>query len=370
MGKYYGDHEITDSHVHPYGGAGLQAFLKAAEDFIGEVQVKGVNLQCINNTRYGSAGTDLLALAAKTKDPRFTAYCGFGYWMNTIGHDGPGLRAQLETYMAAGFDGLKMLEGKPTERSISKIPLDDPRYDPAFDLLEKTGFHITSHVNDPEEFWDPKLCPEWANRGKGGYWDRSIYLTKEEHYTENENLLKRHPKINITFAHAYFLSNYPDRMTALFEKYPNVTVDLTPGIEMYDGFTRQHKIWREIFVKYQDRFLFGTDNAVNPLGKSPITHDGSPRYKVENVARFLTTNDEFEAWGYKLKGLGLPKEASAKILSGNYLRLRGSPKPVNRDAAIAYGEALQREVKDRGDVGDGKKRDIAEAIAFFGENSK
>ena len=365
MNKYYGDYEITDAHVHPFGGAGLQKFFKAADDYINEAQVKGINLLCINNNRFGTAGADLLSLVLKTKDSRFTVYCGFGYWMNTIPHDGPGLKAQLETYMAAGFDGLKMLEGKPTERAISKLRLDDPCYDSAFDLLEKTGFHILSHVNDPEEFWDPKLCPKWANGGEGGYWDASKYLTKEQHYTESENLLARHPKINITYAHAYFLSNYPDRMAALFDKYPNVSVDLTPGIEMYDGFTKQYKRWREIFITYQDRFLFGTDNVINPLGASPITHDGSYCQKIANETRFLTTADEFEAWGYKLKGLGLPKEVSAKILSKNFLRLRGEPKPVNREAAAAYGQAMLKETQSRTDIDALQIKDIADTIASW-----
>lgn len=366
MEKYYGDHEVIDAHVHPIGGGcGLQKFLKTADDFINDVQVKNVNLLCINNMRFGSPGTDLLALALKNKDPRFTVYSAFGYWMNTIPYDGPGLKAQLETYMAAGFDGLKMLEGKPTERAANKIPLDDPRYDSAFDLLEKTGFHILSHVNDPEEFWDPEKCPKWANGGQGGYGDTSKYLSKEQHYAENENLLARHPKINITFAHAYFLSNFPDRMAALLDKYPNVTVDLTPGIEMYDGFTKQHKRWREIFVSYGDRFLFGTDNVINPLGKSPITHDGSFRYKVENIVRFLTTGDEFTAWDFRLKGLGLPKETSSKILSKNFLRLRGQPKTINKDAAAAYAESLLKEAGTRDDIGEGVRKDIEDAKRAF-----
>ena len=368
MQKYYGNYEITDSHVHPFGGAGLEKFLEAARVYMDDVQIKGVNLQCINNSRHGSAGTDLLALILKIKDPRFTAYSSFGYWMNTIPHDGPGLKSQLETYMAAGFDGLKMLEGKPTERAATGIPLDDPRYDSAFDLLEKTGFHITSHVNDPEEFWDPQTCPKWANGGKGGYWDTSKYLTKEQHYRENENMLARHPKINITFAHAYFLSNYPDRMTALLDKYPNVTIDLTPGIEMYDGFTKQHKRWREIFIAYQDRFIFGTDNAMGSTAQSIAAHDGGRRYKIENIVRFLSTNDEFEAWGYSLKGMGLPGGVIAKILSGNYLRLRGKPKPVNRDAAMAYGESLLKEVQDRNDMTLAQKKNVASAAAFFGNS--
>ena len=365
MSKYYGDHEVIDAHVHPMGGNGLQGFFKAAGDFIDDVQVQGVNLLSINNKRFGTVGADLLSLALKAKDPRFTVYGGFAYWMKSIAHDGPGLKAQLEMFMAAGFDGLKMLEGKPTERAVNKIALDDPCYDPAFELMEKTGYHILSHVNDPEEFWDPQTCPKWANRGRGGYWDTTVYLSKEQLYAENENLLSRHPNTNITFAHAYFLSNFPDRMTALLDKYPRVNIDLCPGIEMYDGFTKQHKKWREVFIAYQDRFFFGTDNVINPLGSSPITHDGSNRYKVENICRFVTSSDEFEAWGYKLKGLGLPPEVSRKILCDNYVRIRGPARAVNKDAAITYGEALYNEVKDRDDIEAAHKNDITEAIAFF-----
>jgi hypothetical protein len=366
MGKDYSEYKIVDSHVHPIGKVGLDEFLVAAKGFMEDVRVDGVNLQCINNMRYGSPGTDLLALALKTTDSRFTVYGAFGYWMNTIAHDGPGLKSQLETYMAAGFDGLKMLEGKPVERAASGIPLDDPRYDLAFDMLEKTGYHVLSHVNDPEEFWDEEACPKWAKDGLGGYWDTAKYLTKEQHYMENENLLSRHPNINVTFAHAYFLSNFPDRMASFLDKHPNVTIDLCPGIEMFDGFTKQYKRWREIFVSYQDRFLFGTDNSLCSSSiRGVTTHDGGNRYKIENIIRFLSSSDEFEAWGFNLKGLCLPKDAVQKILSENYLRLRGKPKPLNKDAVIAYGEALLKEVKDRDDIEDVQKKDISEAIGFF-----
>jgi predicted TIM-barrel fold metal-dependent hydrolase len=366
MSKYYGDWEITDAHVHPRGGVGLEEFLKAAKRFIDDADIKGVNLLCSNMMRVNSAGMDLLSLALKVKDPRYTVYGSFTYWPKTIPNDGPGLKAQLETIMNIGFDGLKMIEGKPTTRAATGIPLDDPRYDPPCDILEKTGFHILNHVNDPEEFWDEKLVPQWSSSAsQGGYWDASKYLSKEQHYIENENLLARHPKMNVTFAHAYFLSNFPDRMVALLDKYPSVTIDLCPGIEMFDGFTKQYKRWREIFVAYQDRFLFGTDNRVTIENPPPPTHDGDTRYKIANVTRYVTTADDFEAWGYKLKGFGLPKEASEKILSGNYLRLRGAPKKVNKDAAIAYGEALLKEVNSRNDVGEGQKKDINDALNFF-----
>jgi hypothetical protein len=364
MSRYYGDFRINDCHVHASGGEGLDAFVRHANDFIENVQMDSINILCINGAKPGGGvGVDLLSLALKSKDPRFTVYGGFGYWMNTIACDAAGLKTQLETMMAAGFDGLKMIEGKPTFRAASGIPLDDARYDPAYELLESSGFHVLNHVNDPEEFWDKDNCPEWAGDVGGGYWKADKFLSKEQHYAENANIMARHPNVNVTFAHAHFFSNFPDRMVALLEKYPMATVDLTPGIEMYDGFTKQRDRWREIFVAYQDRFLFGTDNTT-PMSKG-MTHDGSGRYKVEKMVRFLTTSDEFEGWGYNLKGLGLPAGAAEKIMYTNYPRLRGPAKPVNADAAVAYGEAVLREVKDRNDVPEANKNDIKEASAYF-----
>ena len=365
MSGYFGDYRIFDAHVHPEGGAGLALFLESAREFMDETGIMGVNLLCIKGRYPRLAGVDLLALSLKANDPRFSVYGGFEYWRKTVDHDGPGLLAQLETMQAIGFDGLKMLEGKPTERAASGIPLDDPRYDPAFDLLEKTGFHILYHVNDPEEFWDKETCPAWANDGAGGYWDSKKFLSKEQHYREIENLLARHPGIKITFAHAYFLSNFPDRMTALLDKYPNVTVDICPGIEMYDGFTKQYKKWREIFTAYEDRFLFGTDNVIKSTASAAVTHDGGSRYKIENITRFLTGSGEFEAWGFRLRGMGLPAEISRKILCDNYLGLRGPVKPINKDAVISYAESLNAEINDRDDTGECPKRDIADTLAFF-----
>ena len=365
MSKYYDDYEITDAHVHPGSVIDFQDFEKAACFFMDNVHIKGANLLCINGVHPDLAGSELMALALKTRDFRFSVYGGFGYWMNTIPHDGPGLKRQLEALMAAGFDGLKMFEGKPTERAAGGIALDDPRYDPSFDLLEKTGYHILSHVNDPEEFWNEDTCPKWANDGTGGYWDTNKFLSKEQYYTENENILARHPNLNITFAHAYFLSNFPDRMAALLDRYPNVTIDLCPGSEMYDGFTKQYKLWREIFVNYADRFIFGTDNVINPLSEDSLAQYGKGSIKIENIVRFLSTPDEFEGWVYKLKGLNLPSQVVKKILSDNYLRVRGKAKPVIADAVVTYAETLNAEVDNRNDIGNANKKSIAGSLQYF-----
>jgi predicted TIM-barrel fold metal-dependent hydrolase len=359
--------------VHASGGRGLQAFLDAGQQFADEtVQISGVNLLVAKG--FGpprNVSADVMALALKTIDPRFTAYGGFGYWMNTMPFDEAGLRAQLEELMDSGFDGLKMNEGKPNRRFTDpERALDHPRYNGVGELLQETGWHVVNHVNDPEEFWDPDKIPAWANTHGGRAGQPSVgyltdeYVSKEQIYQENERWLERYPNMNVSFAHAFFLSNFPNEMERYFEKFPNLSIDICPGVEMFDGFTKQRDRWIQFYIKYQDRILFGTDNAVRPF-EQVVGHDGSYYDRIANMRRFLETNDRFEAWGYNLHGFALPECVTNKIYSENFLRMRGPVKPVVPAKALKYANRLYAEVKDRSDVDDISKQEIRETITFF-----
>jgi predicted TIM-barrel fold metal-dependent hydrolase len=355
---------IYDIHVHAGGGAGLQAFLDAGKKFIDEiVQVDEVTLLVYLGNSPRSVSAHLMALALKAADPRFTAYGGFGYWLPC---DGPGLRAQLEDMMEAGFDGLKMIEGKPTNRRVDpELALDHPRYNSVGELLQQTGFHILNHVNDPEEFWFPEQVPKWSSSASsGGYWETDRFLPKEQHYQEAERWFERYPRMNMMFAHAYFLSNFPERMTTLFEKFPNVSIDLTPGIELFDGFSKQRDKWIPFFLKYQDRIVFGTDNRVSHL-EQVVGHDGSYFDRIAHMRRFLETDDKFEAWGYNLQGFALPANVIKKIYSENGKRMRGPVKPVVPAKALKYANKLNDLIKGMDNVNDITKQECREVIEFF-----
>ena len=50
-------------------------------------------------------------------------------------------------------------------------------------------------------------------------------------------------------------------MQAMFDRYPNMRVDITPGREMYDDFSVNPERTREFFEKNQGRIMLGTDNS-------------------------------------------------------------------------------------------------------------
>ena len=85
------------------------------------------------------------------------------------------------------------------------------------------------------EFWDKERIPKWAI-GAGYYCDET-YPTHEQIREETIGILKKHPKLNMTIAHIFFLSNADqyDLAEELLETYPNLTFDLCPGWEMYEG---------------------------------------------------------------------------------------------------------------------------------------
>lgn len=242
------------------------------------------------------------------------------------------LAQQVDHLEAMGCDGIKMLNGKPNYRKASGLALDSVVYDDYFARLAETGFPVLWHVNDPEEFWDPDRAPEWA-KGPGWLYD-DTFPTKESIYGECERVLEKQPNLKIIFAHLYFLSDDLPRAAAFLDRYPNVHLDLAPGIEMLHNFTKQPDESREFFVKYQDRIVFGTDFA-----------PGGRLSRIWVVRNFLETDEEFHVpkdeplfWpDYRttIRGIALPEDVLKKIYADNFRRFASSsPHPLDRSLVI------------------------------------
>ncbi len=169
----------------------------------------------------------------------------------------------IENLRNCGIDGIKMIEGKPSDRKKFPIPnFDDSLYDSTFAYLEKEGINITWHVNDPEEFWDALKVPFWAKRS-GWFYGDGTFANNIDQYHQVENLLKKHPNLKITFAHFFFLSNNLKHLSELFDSYPNITVDITPGIELFTNMSDNIEEAKAFFNKYSDRILYGTDISID-----------------------------------------------------------------------------------------------------------
>lgn len=279
---------------------------------------------------------NLAMLLCKALEPeRCYAFCGLDH--PRPGEPVPDYLAQLKLWLDAGFDGLKLIETKPNCAKETGVRLDDAAFEPMFAYCEEHGVPILWHNGDPAPFWDPERCtPELAAKG-WAYGDGS-FLSLAELYAIVERVLDRHPKLNVTFAHFYFVSDDPAHAARMFEKYPNVGFDLTPGTEMYEGFTRARDFFRPFFLEYAHRIRYGTDTDVHFDGGEDYT--GVIR---EHVTRFLATDESFRFFGLPVTGFALPEYVQEQIFRGSFLRFAGErPRPL----CPGQAEAASRKVLD------------------------
>lgn len=285
----------------------------------------------------------------------------------------------VKRMLACGCDGIKMIEGKPDLRRMLPIPnFDAPAWEPYWAFAEKVGLPILWHVNDPEEFWDKEKIPTWA-KNQGWYYGEET-INNEAQYTQVLNVLKKHPHLKIIFAHFFFLSAQLDRLAQILDTYPNVCVDLTPGIEMYINLSANREKAIAFFEKYHTRILYGTDIGARTViaGKSHLNQDESQN-RSDIVRTFLTQEGEFtiKADGnfligtedFQLKALNLRPEITQNIFYANFIRMVGEkPHVVEPKLVIKECKRIKRLIKIMKLIKQLQVADYTyanQAIAFF-----
>lgn len=339
---------MIDSHIHIWDFDEADNLVKIA-DAIGAERVciaSVVNLERIDDNP--------ALYAAKAQYPnRFHIFPGLDHAAHFSGGaiKAPSLAEQVDIAMAIGADGIKLLETKPDRRKWVDIPIDSDYYEAMFAKIEQLGIPVLWHVADPEEFWDPETTPRWA-RDQGWGYDET-FTPWAQFYREVEKVLERHPRLSVTFAHFFFLSADLPRAAALFDRYPGIHFDLTPGIEMLYNMSKNVAQTREFFLKYSDRIIYGTD-----IEAGQAVEEASIRAGI--VKRWLETDDEYRipngadyllgpAEDGIMRGLKLPGDVLEKIYTANFSKMVGSqPKQLNRKLAAEECDRLAKEIKALG----------------------
>ena len=241
------------------------------------------------------------------------------------------LQGQVRLLSEKGCAGIKMLEGKPNMRKAFPIPdFDSETWEPYWAEAERTQIPIIMHMNDPETFWDESGVDAFA-RSAGWLYD-DTYVNNEDQYSQMDRVLARHPGLRILFPHFYFMSLQLDRLAAIFDRYPKVCTDVTPGTELFlnMGTASNHEDARRFFMKYQDRIIYGTDiGGRQVIREEPaLLNLAESRARVNLVRTFLETEGEYlleDDGAYftgrgnvRMTGLGLPGEVLEKVCRENY----------------------------------------------------
>ncbi len=236
-----------------------------------------------------------------------------------------GYAVQAEKLWDMGFDGMKMLEGKPAVRRALGHRLDDEIFDLYYAFLEENRIPLTMHLADPSYFWDAdRVTPEIIRRG--WFCGDGTYPSYDDFYDEIFGVLEKFPRLSLTLAHFGFMSRHPERAQR-FMGYENTMLDLTPGGEMFVGFSQDTEYWRDFFLTHRRRILFGTD-TYNDSQREFTYGNASGRCRL--VRSFLEYSEPF-AWptltGPRPDGLlyplGLPRDVLRDIYRENALRRYG-----------------------------------------------
>lgn len=318
-----------DSHVHLFNCSleGIDRLIEFEKQF-GYQAFNYLSCECMDDCAQNALGIYLKLVA-----PQNYAYGGLHY---RYPYD---FETEARWLIELGFDGMKMVENKPTLRKRLNMAANDPRYDGFYSYLEESKTPMIIHIADPEEFWDKEAIPAWASAA-GYYYGDGSFVSKEQLYEETLAVLESHPNLTATFAHFFFMSADRNRLGELLDKYPNIGVDIVAGTEMYFNFSKEPDEWRKFFLKYQDRIVFGTDNM--NLTDAVEIDNALISNRMEHA--FIRCDDEIAVWDKHITGIGLPQEAQDKIFRLNFQRLAGDkPKAINKEAAMDY---LKRRLKD------------------------
>ncbi|MBZ5665149.1 MAG: amidohydrolase [Acidobacteriia bacterium] len=233
---------------------------------------------------------------------------------------------QIDDSVARGARGLKVLKelGLGVRDSTGKlIAIDDPRLDATWEECGRLGIPVFIHVADPEAFFHPidahneryeELIehPDWSFYG-------SQFPSLQELMAQRDRMFAKHP--HTTFVALHF-GSWPENLDFVektLQKFPNVMIE-TGAREGELG--RQPRRTREIFLKYSDRIMFGTD-------------EGAAETMYQNYFRWLETEDEYFPYAqypaqgrWMIYGLGLPDDVLEKVYHRNaealFARFKGA----------------------------------------------
>jgi hypothetical protein len=247
---------------------------------------------------------------------------------------------------AAGFKewkrfGLYLRDGKG-----ALIKIDDPRLDPMWERLGQLNMPISIHVADPKAFFEPynDKNERWAElRDHRDWWfgDTNKFPSFHELLDALNRVIGRHPDTTFVCVHFANDSEELERVDQALAQHPNMMVDLAariPELGRHDP-----KQVRDLFVKYQDRILFGSDfqslenkMILGSSGSEPPPSEADAGVFFLKEWRWLETADR--NWehmtpiqgNWTISSIDLPPSVLRKIYFDNAQKLlaRSIPRPI------------------------------------------
>ncbi len=215
------------------------------------------------------------------------------------------------------------------------VQIDDPRIQPVWDFLTERKVPVLSHIGEPLQAWRP-LDPDNPH---AGYFGRNpkyyAYLHPEIPSWETiqearNNWLSKNPDLVVIGAHNGSMSHNVGIIAEILDQYPNFHVE--PAARFGDLIRQDSDSVRNFLIKYQSRFLYGTDLGVS--GEASKMSDEELVQERQRIANMLgrhwhyftesgkvTFDTHFLASPKEVQGLNLPDSVLRKIYYQNAVRI-------------------------------------------------
>ena len=311
--KFY----VLDVHNHTNDPAGIGDQMPP-QDVVSVMDQTNVKTIVILTGMWGDKLQHLIDTMVKPYPGRFIVFTQID-WSKIDDADFSGeMVRQLDDGVARGARGLKFLKDfglGARDKTGKLIAIDDPRLDPVFDECGRLGIPVFIHTADPEAFFLPINAeneryeeliehPDWSFFGRD-------YPGLQDLLEARNRVAARHPATTFVFLHMGWPENL-GWVSEVLDRYSNVMVEFG-GREAELG--RQPRAARELFLKYQDRVMFGSDNGMEVA-------------MYRNYFRWLeTADDSFDYWGapsqgrWEIYGMDLPDAVLEKIYHRNAEKL-------------------------------------------------
>jgi len=239
----------------------------------------------------------------------------------------------LKIYKALGL-GYELSDG-------SLLAIDDARLDPVFAHAGELGLPVLIHSGDPQAFFRPPTPDNERYAELSAHPGWSFYGLREnglpwpswqEVFDQFERRVARNPGTHFLGAHFGNAPEEPETVARMLEQYPNLYVETAARVPEMGRFRASRM--REIFVRFHDRILFGTDFQMGSRGQYVLGSSGSepdPPSRIpffyEATFRYFETGDRGFAHptpiqgDWTIDGIALPHDVLADFYAHNAERL-------------------------------------------------
>ncbi len=177
---------------------------------------------------------------------------------------------------------------------------DDPKLQPIYNDMVAHHIPLISHTALLDETW----IPDEGDHGSG----------EPAALAARDRVIEQNPKLRVIAAHLGSYTEQMDKLANRLERYPNLAVDTAGRMDFLMKLPKKQV--QSFILKFQDRILYGSDNAFYETDPVNVTlAKWQSHYALD--WQYLSGDGEVEYRGRQVQCLHLPKAVLRKLYHDN-----------------------------------------------------